>query len=158
MHNKSTISITFTFVNPIERIKLFHQGEECIPDENNQYTYTGDIEFPSTLRFEMQGKDPRGADCRVDDEGNVVWDRYIIISKVTVDNVLPSLNYLQRWGRIHPGASLDNFKPSNQIVFSNYMGFNGVLELEFEGSNVLEWLLRSHQYKDDNWQKNYDYE
>ena len=158
MHSSSKIEITFTFVNPADHIKLFHEGYECVPDENNEYIYTGEINFPCTLRFEMQGKDSHGADCRVDNDGNVIWDRFIIISRVTVDSVVPNLNFIRRWGRIHPGTSLDNFRPSNQIVFSNYLGFNGVLELEFEGSNVLEWLLRSHQYKDDNWQKNYDYE
>jgi hypothetical protein len=158
MLNTGKVEITFTFVNPAEHIKLYHDGKECVPDKNNEFVYSREISFPNTLRFEMQGKDLKGSDCKVDEDGNVVWDRFIIISKVSVDGIRPNLDFIKRWGRIYPNTQLKDFRPSNQIVYSNYMGFNGVIELEFEGSNILEWLLRTHQYKEDYWQKNYDYE
>lgn len=156
--NSSSVEITFTFVNPIETIKLFHNDEQCMPDSNNQYIYRAQHIFPVRLQFEMNGKCPRGSDCRVDANGEVIWDRYIIVSEVKVDGVVPNLDYLKRWGRIHPNTTLKDFRPANQIVFSNYMGFNGVIELEFDGSDVLEWLMRTHQYKEDDWQKNYGYD
>lgn len=156
--NTSILEIEFTFVNPVETIKLFYEGEECIPDENNKYVFKDHLMFPSVYKFEMSGKCPRGRDCKVDSEGNILWDRYIIISSLKVDNVMPALSYLERWGRLHAGTSLEDFRPSNQVVFGNYLGMNGVVELEFEGSDVLEWLMRTHQFRDPNWQQNHDYD
>jgi hypothetical protein len=152
--NQSIIQLKFKFFNkgPLE---LLYDGEVCEPD-GDVYTHIERVEFPTQLRFELRGKDEDGADCVVDREGNIVWDRHLKLIGASIDGVVPNRYFLQRWPRLFVGSNTQEFRPSNQIVYANYFGFNGVIELDFDGDDVVQWLMRTHRYKDDNWQKNYD--
>lgn len=150
------LELTFRFIENNGNIQLWNSGERCYADERDLYKHTQSLLLPSMLRFEMRGKDPHGKDTKVDANGNILWDRHIILEECRIDKTKANENFLKRWPRIHPSANLDNFVPSNQIIFSNYFGFNGVIELDFDGNNLIEWYMRTHKHRDDDWQKNYD--
>lgn len=142
------ILIDFTFSDIDNPMQLSAQGHPVIPDAFGKAMFIADIELPSKIILEVSGKNKN--DTVVDAHGNIVKDKCIIIENVYVDGLSPNINFLKKWPRLMAGG-----KGSNKIVYSNYFGFNGIVELEFEGANVFQWLLRTNKFRDSNWNTTY---
>jgi len=142
------IVIDFIFSDIDNPMQLFAQGCSIVPDKSGKAVFAADIELPSKIILEVSGKNKN--DTIVDAQGNILKDKCIIIENVHVDGISPHINFLKKWPRLMVGG-----KGSNKIVYSNYFGFNGIVELEFEGANVFQWLLRTNKFRDSNWNTTY---
>jgi len=149
---KYPIEIYFRFYNcENSEIKLWHDDKECVP-KNAFYTHQVDLTLPNSLRFEMTGKHKKHHDTQVDKDGNILFDRYIKVVKCTVNNLIPNQLFMRKWPLVHIGSTRRNFTPANRQLHTNYIGFNGVIELDFEGSSPAQWLMKSQKYMDRGWQ------
>ena len=149
---KYPIEIYFRFYNcENSEIKLWHDDKECVP-KNAFYTHQVDLTLPNSLRFEMTGKHKKHHDTQVDKDGNILFDRYIKVVKCTVNNLIPNQLFMRKWPLVHIGSTRRNFTPANRQLHTNYIGFNGVIELDFEGSSPAQWLIKSQKYMDRGWQ------
>ena len=104
----------------------------------------------------MTGKHKNRHDTQVDKDGKILFDRYIKIVKLTVNHLIPNQLFMRKWPLVHIGSKSRNFMPSNRQLHTNYIGFNGVIDLEFEGSNPAQWLMKSQKYMDKYWQDDSD--
>jgi hypothetical protein len=156
MTKKYPIEIYFRFYNCEDsEIQLLHEGKVCEP-KNTFYIHKTELELPGNLRFEMRGKHKKRWDTQIDKNGNMLFDRYIKIVKVTVNHLMPNQLFLRKWPNVHPNSNLANFTPSNQQIHTNYIGFNGVIDLDFEGETPAKWLIKSQKYMDKGWQDDSD--
>ena len=148
---KYPVEIYFRFYNcENSTIKLLYNGKECVP-KNTFYIHQQEISLPSNLKFEMIGKHFLRADTKVDEKGQLTFDRYIKIVKVTVKDLLPNKMFLEKLPEMHVGSKSKHFARSNQMIHTNYMGFNGVVNLQFEGNTPGNWIMKSHRYKSIDW-------
>lgn len=125
-------------------MKLIVDNTTISPDENGKATYIANITFPCKIIMHVNGKTKY--DTIQDNQGNIIKDKCIILNHVDVDGIKPDTNFLKKWPRISVNGA-----GSNQIVYSNYFGFNGIVELEFEGKNLFQWLLRTNRFRDNSW-------
>ena len=152
MIKKYPIEIHFRFYNCEDsEITLLHDERKCRPIDSF-YIHRTDLNLPGSLRFEMQGKHKKKWDTVLDKQGDIIKDRYIKIVKVTVNNLMPNQLFLRKWPILHPDTRIKNFLPSNQQIHTNYIGFNGVIQLDFDGDTPAKWLIKSQKYMDKTWQ------
>lgn len=95
------------------------------------FVYQDYLRFPSTFSISVAGKGP--LDTQVDDQGNIIKDKYIKLNNIEVDGLNCDPYYLYQKIVLN---SVDG-----QIVTSNYWGFNGVVNLNFSESNSFYWGL-----------------
>jgi hypothetical protein len=144
MENTAILNLEFSISDLNNPMNLVIDSKTILPNEQGKATFTKIIKFPSCIYMEVSGKGKY--DTIIDEHGNVVKDKYIKLEKVQVNSIIPNVNFLKKWPRI-----AINGGRSNQIIYSDYFGFNGTIELEFEGNNVFEWLLRTNKFRDNNW-------
>jgi len=119
--NQKSMSITFINNDLTDTIKHLDEGE---------YTYKTKIEFPTKFMIKVAGKGP--TDTQIDDQGNIINDMFIKLTNVTVDGLSCNTEYVYRTN-LHTD--------SGQVVQSNYWGFNGYVELNFDYANSFFWAL-----------------
>lgn len=136
------LEFTFNFLeNPMH---LVINNKMIVPDIHGKANYTTDISFPACIQLTISNKNKH--DTVLDVDKNIIKDKCIILNKVSVDGIIPNINFIKKWPRISVNGT-----GSNQIVYSNYFGFNGIVELDFEGKNVFQWLLRTNKFRDNSW-------
>jgi len=95
-----------------------------------------DIEFPSHITIEVGGKDVM--DTIVDENNEIVADKYILVQRVSIDNMPIKRNILENkmFGFIQ--------KSDQQVRWTNYFGQNGHCDLIWSDLDSFDLLLRLH--------------
>lgn len=137
----------FQFSDIQSPMQLCIQGNCITPDDTGKAIYKTNVDLPTTIVMEISGKGKY--DTIIDSQENIVKDKFILLEEVKVNGISPNINYLKKWPRLIIGN-----KDSNKVVYSNYFGFNGIVELELEGNNVFRWLLRTNKFRDKHWNTN----
>jgi hypothetical protein len=102
-----------------------------IPDDNTVYCYSQDIELPAQIDLEFFGKN-KNQDTKIDEHGNIVQDKHVIIKEIKLDNISIDPLFIKR----HLALTHDS-----GINYSNYIGFNGNMIIQFEKNNVFSQVL-----------------
>ena len=145
------VSLIFTSINPNNSIELYVNNER-INFINNTAKYTCYIDLPDTLYLEVKGKTDK--DVIKDQDGNIIIDTHIKLSSITLDNIKPNKLFLLKFPKIYINGNFNNLNQTNRIFYSNYFGFNGIVELDFDSNSVIEWYLKSNRFRDNVWHNN----
>lgn len=97
--------------------------------------HTMDVEFPSSMRIEISGKGVN--DTKVDSQGRIIEDKYILLKNILVDGHPIDQNWCCRFVVLRS----DDHGP----IVSNYWGFNGVVDLDFDSDNSFKWLAKTRR-------------
>jgi hypothetical protein len=87
-----------------------------------------DVELPTTINIITDGKDNNN-DTLLDDKGNVIKDKFLRIDEISIDKKPIDTNALYKIIKIHT--------VEKQLIYSNYVGFNGVTSINLEYSDSL---------------------
>lgn len=126
-------------------MRLHIDDEEYKPSEGRVF-YQTLIPLPHKIFLKLSGKDNHGTE--IDPNGNVIRDTCIRLVNVSINGIKPNSDFIRRWPKILIGG-----KGSNRIIHSHYWGFNGLIELDFDGDNLTKWLMKTNRYKDIDWNK-----
>ena len=137
--------LEFAFAHTDNKMKLFCDQQEVVPI-NGKGSIEKKISLPSSLWLQISGKN-EDKDTSIED-GFIVKDRHIRLINVSLNGIRPPTNFIRRWPLLHVGG-----RGRNQKIYSHYWGFNGEIELEFCGKDILTWLLETNRFRDDNWHK-----
>jgi hypothetical protein len=87
--------------------------------------------WPATIKIVTSNKD-LSCDTLVDNNGNIVADKFIQLTKILVDRVDPGMPFLN-------SLILDT---GENKINSLYWGFNGIVNLIFDESDSFLWHLK----------------
>ena len=87
-----------------------------------------DVELPTTINIITDGKDNNN-DTLLDDKGNVIKDKFLRIDEISIDKKPIDTNALYKIIKIHTVET--------HLIYSNYVGFNGVTSINLEYSDSL---------------------
>ena len=137
---KSKISLVFDIgrVDDTSMAMTFIYGKDCdqICDlPHGRYVHEIDIEFPSRLSIQLSGKQPN--DTKVDSEGKIIADKYIKLESILVDGYPTDPNWACRFLTLYP--------EDRDPVVTNYWGFNGTVDIDFDSDNAFVWLVRTRR-------------
>jgi hypothetical protein len=127
--NRAQVELEFEFValegrymtliiDGVGRVRPNSMGRACVQV---------DVELPGRIMLHIGGKTSR--DTVVADDGSIIADKCIKLTRVRVDRVRVNDVFLKTWPR------------SNTNIRDTYFGFNGAVELEFASTNSFKWLL-----------------
>jgi hypothetical protein len=126
----SKVKLEFKFASVNNAcMSLTVNGSPLVPGPDLLATVTIDQEFPGRIDLVVDGKD-MNHDTILDAEGNIVQDKHILLTNVTVDRVLVPDHFIQSWP-----------KTSNRST--SYFGFNDQISLNFDDSDSFYWLLKT---------------
>lgn len=93
---------------------------------------TGQLEviFPTTVEILITGK--KEFDTEVDEQGNIISDKYIKLTDIRVDGLSVDDNYLARF------VEFDTLEHGK--IITNYFGFNGKALINFMPT-PFQWLV-----------------
>jgi hypothetical protein len=98
---------------------------------DKKFSYVTSIALPGRIHIKTNNKGQWDTD--VNNQGQIVQDKYIKIVNVTVDrmpvHILTLLNMIK-------------FDTGTQILTTNYLGFNGCATIDFCAENSLLWHLQ----------------
>ena len=121
-HNKECMWVLAEYDNKISTIA---------PQEETIFCYEESIVLPCSLTLTFDGK-TLGQDTVVDQQGDIIRDKCVIITDIKLDGLSIEPLYLVKH------IELKNKTESN---YSNYIGFNGKMVLDFDYSNVFNQLM-----------------
>jgi hypothetical protein len=148
---KHCLNLTFSIVNPNNSITLF-VNKEKINFVDNIGNYSCDINLPTTVYLEMKGK--TNNDVFKDTNGNIIVDSHIKLSSISLDNIKPNDLFLLKFPKIYINGNIEKLNQTNRIFYSNYIGFNGIVELDFDATSIMDWYLKTNQYRNNDWHNN----
>jgi hypothetical protein len=151
MESKHLLELSFTINNPNNSIELYINNEK-ISFVSNTANYKCNINLPNALYLEVKGKTDK--DVIKDNDNNIVDDAHIKLVSITLDNIKPNELFLLKFPKIYANGKIGNLRHTNRIFYSNYFGFNGVVELDFDSKSVTEWYLRSNRFRNNDWHNN----
>lgn len=134
--NKCKLEIFFRFIefnNEYMGVKIRYNNAESTltPTDDLVYCYEQEIILPCIIDLEFFGK-TNGKDTKIDEHGTVLKDKHVLIKAIKLDNLPVEPLYLKR--RLE-------LKYDHGSNCSNYIGFNGHMQINFEKSNVFNQLL-----------------
>lgn len=97
---------------------------------SDRFTTNLQISWPSTLRLVLSNKNKM--DTQVDNTGKITADKFVQLKRILVDRIEPADDFYQSLV-LHT---------KRQQIRSNYWGFNGWVELNFDQSNSFMWHLQ----------------
>jgi len=127
--NQSLIKLYFKFGginNEYMNLNIIYR-ENIIPVSTEPIQLL--IEFPAKMILDISGKN-MSSDTILDENGTIIKDKHIELTKVIIDNISVPDAYLKKWPTLHGNRS-------------SYFGFNGVAELEFSEKNSFIFLLKT---------------
>jgi len=132
--NQSLVKLQFKFVelnNEYMNLNIV-LSDRFIPVSPAQFqTIEFYINFPTEIVLDVSGKN-MNSDTVLDDQGNIIKDKHIELTKVIIDNIaVPSL-YLKKWPELNGNNN-------------SYFGFNGQFKLKFLEKNSFTFLLKTLQ-------------
>jgi hypothetical protein len=105
--------------------KILQTVKKFSPGINN---VSIEVELPTTINIITDGKDNNN-DTLLDDKGNVIKDKFLRIDEISIDKKPIDTNALYKIIKIHT--------VEKQLIYSNYVGFNGVTSINLEYSDSL---------------------
>ena len=96
-----------------------------------EFVITENIEFPTTIYFDVFGKDKFDTD--VDENNNILADKYIQLTDLIVDKAPIHILSL---------IKLCKLETNDKILYNNYWGFNGRVTINFEEVNSFLWHMK----------------
>lgn len=123
-HCNGTMSLQISFNDKI--LDSFSK----LPNDTLQVKYS--VPLPGTLSFKLSGKN-MNADTRIDEKGNIVADKYIILENLSLGRFTVPQHTLKK---ICTYQRIDNITTND-----NYWGFPGQVNINFDCSNVVKWHL-----------------
>lgn len=135
-NKKSNLKLTFevgTIDNRSMSLTINNQGHISLYSNLSEgiFVYQDQIEFPCDFKIIVDGKGP--LDTQVDEQGNILQDKYIKLTNIEIDRLACDPYYLYK-------NIVLNTKDGQQIT-SNYWGFNGTIDLDFNQANSFYWGL-----------------
>jgi hypothetical protein len=130
--NNCNLQILFQFAevwNSYMTVKV--DDSEITPTDGEVYCYEKTITLPTKITLEFSGKNNNG-DTIIDEAGNIVKDKCVIIKEIRLDNMPVEPLYLERRLKLEYGE---------QINYSNYIGFNGKMTIQFDKPDVFRQLM-----------------
>ena len=129
--NDCLLTLKFKFGktnNDYMNLKIVHGNNEysVVPNADDCSTFQIKLNLPDKIVLLVSNKNE--FDTVVDEQGNIVQDRYIQLQEASLDGFELNYNFLHKKIKI---LTLDN----NEVI-SSYFGFNGSVELDFNQSNV----------------------
>jgi len=140
------LRLEFSFLHTNDKMKLYVDNEE-IPSNNGKGVYCQKISLPHALWLRIAGKN-EDKDTILDKD-IIVKDRHIRLINISLNGVRPPTNFIRKWPLLHVGG-----RNRNQKIYSHYWGFNGEVELDFQGNDLVSWLMKTNEFRDDHWHKN----
>jgi hypothetical protein len=134
--NFCNLTIVFEFGevnNKYMTVFLEHNNKivSITPSDSSLVEFNKKIELPTQLHLKFKGKN-NSNDTIIDDKGNIVKDKHVLIKQILLDNIAVEPLYLTRQLKL---------QHQNQIVQSNYVGFNGTMSIDLARSNVFFQLM-----------------
>lgn len=151
MNNKYHLTLEFTSVNPNNSMELYINNEK-INFVKSIAKCAIDIDLPTKLHLEIKGKTDN--DVIKDINDNIMLDTHIKLCSMTLNNIKPNELFLLKFPKIYINSTIENPTKTNRIFYSNYFGFNGIVELDFDASSIIEWYLKTNQFRNDSWHNN----
>lgn len=93
------------------------------------------LDLPDRISLQFTNKDAM-TDTIVDEKGNIIEDKYVQFTDVKLDCF--SL------GEVFLHQKIKILTEDNNTIYTSYIGFNGIVTLDFEKDNVLEQYLSLH--------------
>ena len=147
LKNQSMIEFQFEFTDCNGKLKLLDEdGNTLLPNEDGHLLVHKQIDWPSEITFRIVGKDKFGT--KIDNNGNISKDRAIKLTQLKVDGLMPDNNFLKRWPILFVGETR-----GNQIINSDYFGFNGSVTFEFSAKDAIHFMIMSNRFRDNFWNK-----
>jgi len=139
------LQLEFVFANTSDKMKLYIDDREIIP-VGGKAKFSKKINLPYTLWLKIYGKNEDKDTLTVDNM--IVKDRHIRLVDISINGIKPPTNFIRRWPLLHVGG-----RNRNQKIYSHYWGFNGDVELEFSGVDLVSWLMETNQFRDNSWHR-----
>lgn len=140
------LRLDFLFVETMDKIRLYCDDKEIIPSDGKA-TLIKKISLPGSIWLKLEGKD-ENKDTIIKD-GVIVKDRHIKLVNISLNGVKPTTDFIRRWPLLHVGSRNRNHK-----IYSHYWGFNGEIELEFTGKDIMSWLMETNRFREFDWHQN----
>lgn len=118
------MSLTFDNNGQLETFNQLDQGT---------FVYETDLKFPAKFSIHVFGKGD--FDTEVDEQGVVINDKYIRLLEINVDGMSCYSDYVHHHIFLHTNHG--------QSIQTNYWGFNGRVNLDFDYDNSFFWALQS---------------
>lgn len=133
--NQCKLKIKFCFGrcnNKLFQVKVDdnHDVVEVLPytiDNEIIGIYEKQIYLPTKIIIHAQGKD-NNVDTILDENFNIVEDLYVQISAISLDGFDLNENFLFK--------KINLITVDNKKILTNYIGFNGFVELNFKEDNI----------------------
>jgi hypothetical protein len=130
-YNYCNFSIKFLF-NEIDgktmSVKVnINDEQEIIISNQKSYVFSKEIILPSLIRLNFFGKN-QNTDTIVDENNTIVKDKSVIIESMSLDQIDIDEAHMHSLIKLHT--------QDNTIVHSNYIGFNGHVDLDLTQTNV----------------------
>ena len=132
--NSCTLQILFKFGeirNEYMTVSVNNSQSIITPTDGEIYCYEQQLLLPDSVTLEFSGK-CNGQDTDVDKDGNIIKDKHVIITEIRLDNLPMHPLYLKRRLKLEYG---------DQINYSNYVGFNGKMVINFNKPDVFRQLM-----------------
>jgi len=107
-------------------------NDEVLNPVDNYVLFEKNIQLPEKLSIKTSGKID-GKDTKVDTDGNIVEDMYIQIENISLDDFPLNEIYLHQ--------RINLLTEKGETNTSNYIGFNGTVNLDFVEENVFAQVL-----------------
>lgn len=98
------------------------------------FTHTIFIDFPTKCFFLLSGKGE--FDTLVDEDGNILQDKFIHLVDIKIDNLSIDQHYLPRF--------VEFTTEKNETILSSYWGFNGTCLIDFSPT-PFQWVASTNR-------------
>lgn len=127
-----TIEFEFGLVNDSHMYVEIENNNEIAVVTPQDNIWCSDITLPTLIKINVSGKN-HNTDTIVDEDGNILQDKYAKINRIALDCFELHTIYLHQMITLN---AVDGNKHT-----TCYFGFNGQVELDFNKTNVLEQYL-----------------
>jgi hypothetical protein len=130
--NSCKLQILFRFAEVRNHYMTVKINDSTItPTDGEVYCYEQLINLPTEINLEFNGKDSN-IDTIIDEGGNIIKDKHILIQEIKLNGMPVDPLYLERRLKLEYGK---------QINYSNYIGFNGKMTIQFNKSDVFRQIM-----------------
>jgi len=117
---------------------------ECEPNDNNFFVYKTNIDAVEENNIEIEHYDKKGKETVVDDDGEVISDRALILKSIILDDfIIPDVILYDRPFYVNwtTDQLRENKDRPKEIKNNLYFGYNGTYRFEFGGDSAKEYYL-----------------
>jgi hypothetical protein len=108
--------------------------------ESNTISFKQTIEWPAVVRIQLSNKD-NSCDTKVDENGKVVEDKYIQLTKIVLDRLMVNERFMNTLGLVTADGTKIN---------TCYWGFNGHALLTLDQADSFAWHLNNQAANNEN--------